>query len=533
MTSGVRDEHAYALGFRPRAWSIASWIRRSPQARYLELVLTLAALYIVSARVSHIMAFAGPVSAVLWIPAGVAIAFLYLVGLRYWPGILIGDLLVNCFLRLPLGTAVGKTLGNVLGVIVAALLLEKLAARRTAVVSVVGTLAALAIGCAISATVGVLSLHLGDVASSASQKNAWRIWWLGDFCGALLVVPFAIAWSRPWRRPTRHELLEIAVVFVVLALTCALAWQARDPLTYLVFPVLIWIAFRLGPRCATLATLLTAGFAVWAATHQAVPVLSDSFSHGVLKAQLFIVTAAVTTQLFSAVVDERRMFERRLLASRARLVRATDLERRRIERNLHDGVQQRLLGVMLHLGVASNTAEASSDIHGAIETAQGDLQVAINELRALARGKDPPVLRNDGLAAAVEELARNAVVETDVLAVPARRLAGQTEAVAYYVIAEALTNAQKHAHASKITVAAELTHRGLCVCVQDNGCGGAVENEGSGLEHLRDRVEAMGGAFDLLSSVGTHPGTRVEARIPELEASREQPSAIYDDAPRH
>ena len=137
--------------------------------RYLAGVVALAGAYYAAAKLGYELEFAGPVAAVVWLPAGVAIAFLCLGGLRFWPGVLVGDLLANDYSALPLGSALGQTLGNMLEVLVAALLIRRLLARGSPLDSLAGLgrlLAAIAAGTAISATVGPLSLLAGDVISS-------------------------------------------------------------------------------------------------------------------------------------------------------------------------------------------------------------------------------------------------------------------------------------------------------------------------------------------------------------------------------
>jgi signal transduction histidine kinase len=423
---------------------------------------------------------------------------------------------VNNYAALPLGSALGQTFGNLLEVVIATLLLDRLARLRSlrGEVGRVGrVLIAVAVGTAVSATIGSISLRFGGVISGSALPQVWRTWWLGDFSGALLVVPLAVAWSRPLNpRPTRRSLLEGAFAFSAVVLLSAVGWSTNDPLSYIVFPALIWCAFRLGPRGATLAVLVAAGFAVWAATHYMGPFHVFSLSRRVLETQLFIAIASLSTQVLAAVARERETFAKRLWASRARLVEAADTERRKLERNLHDGAQQRLTGLMVRLHLASETdAKTPAKTEAALQLARAELALAIDELRVLAHGKHPAVLMEQGLGAAILDLAERSPIRTVVRAVPPGRLPETIEATGYYVIAEAVTNAQKYARASTIEVGAEITGGRLRVEVQDDGVGGAVETGGSGLEGLRDRVEAVGGTFDVRS---TESGTRITATIP-------------------
>src|SRR4051812_28319862 len=179
----------------------------SPPARYVVGVASLAGLYYAGAKVGYLLEFSGPVAAIVWLPVGIGMAFLYLGGLRYWPGVLIGDLFANDYMTLPVGSALGQTCGNVLEVVLATVLLRRFVRRGSPLdrVSGVGWLVvAIAAGTALSATVGASSLLMGDVISWQDAPTVWRTWWLGDSSGALVVVPLAIAWQRPglrgWQR---------------------------------------------------------------------------------------------------------------------------------------------------------------------------------------------------------------------------------------------------------------------------------------------------------------------------------------------
>ena len=178
------------------------WLGSAP-ARYAVGVATLAGLYYASAKLGYQLEFAGPVAAILWLPVGVGIAFLYLGGLRFWPGVLIGDLLANNYMALPVGSALGQTCGNMLEVLVATVLLRRLVRRGSPLDSIVGVgflVVAIVAGTAVSASVGSLSLLFGDVISWHAAPKVWRTWWLGDSSGALIVVPLALAWYRPMAR---------------------------------------------------------------------------------------------------------------------------------------------------------------------------------------------------------------------------------------------------------------------------------------------------------------------------------------------
>jgi PAS domain S-box-containing protein len=219
-----------------------------------------------------------------------------------------------------------------------------------------------------------------------------------------------------------------------------------------------------------------------------------------------------TKQLLCGVdVTDRERHLQEIRASRARLVEAQDAERRRLERNLHDGAQQRLVSLSLALRLAQ--AKLGSDPEGArdILAAAGDeLALALAELRELARGIHPAMLTDRGLGAAVESLVTRAPVPVELAAMPRERLPPPVEAAAFYVISEALANIGKYAQASLARVSVTRQDGRAVVEVADDG--GADPARGSGLRGLVDRVEALDGRLEVESPVGE--GTRILVEIP-------------------
>jgi PAS domain S-box-containing protein len=206
-----------------------------------------------------------------------------------------------------------------------------------------------------------------------------------------------------------------------------------------------------------------------------------------------------------------------LRASRARIIEAADAARRKIERDLHDGAQQRLVSLALDVRVARARLAKDPDSAGPFLDRLGDeLKQASAELRELARGIHPAVLTERGLAPAIETLASRAPMPVEVVAVPDERLPPVVEATAYFTVSEALTNVAKYAHASHATVRLANGDDRLVVEVQDDGVGGAKAATGSGLAGLADRVGACDGSLSITSPPGE--GTLVRAVLP-LQAS--------------
>ena len=199
-------------------------------------------------------------------------------------------------------------------------------------------------------------------------------------------------------------------------------------------------------------------------------------------------------------------------ASRSRIVEAGDAERRRLERDLHDGAQQRLVTLSLALAMARDRAAADPELESLIESASKEAREALTELRELARGIHPAVLTETGLAGAIQALAERSPVPTTIIAVPDGRFPAAIEATAYFVVSESLANVAKHAMAGSAEVTIREHPGRLVVQVSDDGAGGARPEKGSGLRGLADRVASAGGVLRVDSPPGS--GTRLEADIP-------------------
>ena len=255
----------------------------------------------------------------------------------------------------------------------------------------------------------------------------------------------------------------------------------------------------LGFTCAVAAPIFLSG-RLWGAMIVS-SVVAEPFPHGAeQRIADFAELAAQALANAQARAD--------LAASRARIVQAGDAERRRLERNLHDGAQQRLVSLALMLRLAARRHPDDAELGLAGE----ELSHALKELRELARGIHPAVLTERGLEPAVRALADRAPLPVELDVCIHERLPDPVEAAAYYVVAEALTNVAKYARASEVTVELGRGNGHACIEVRDDGIGGAVAGKGSGLRGLADRVEALGGRLVLESPAGA--GTTLRAEIP-------------------
>jgi signal transduction histidine kinase len=221
-----------------------------------------------------------------------------------------------------------------------------------------------------------------------------------------------------------------------------------------------------------------------------------------------------------ALENERLQAELRsrlseLRASRARLVEATEAERRRLERDLHDGAQQRLVSISMTLGLLESRLGAGSPTaQNLLVEAREELTLALQELRELSQGIRPSILTERGLGSALDELARRSPVpiQLDLASAADERLSDAVESCAYFVASEALANVAKHSHATEARVALRGEGKELVLEIVDDGIGGASLADGSGLRGLLDRVEGLGGRLLVTSPPGR--GTTIRAEIP-------------------
>jgi signal transduction histidine kinase len=282
-----------------------------------------------------------------------------------------------------------------------------------------------------------------------------------------------------------------AVLFVLVLGRLILRWRRT--------PVIERLQLTPVYACGLLAFLLVtaaqagAGDVAWWAAFVATAVLPFAFLAGLLRSHV------------ARLVEELR-------ASRARLVEAGDTERRRLERNLHDGAQARLLGLLLLLGDARRRVGADSDAAALLDRALAELKTSLAELRELARGIHPAVLSERGLEPALRALADRVPVPVTLETDADQRLPPPVEVAAYFVVAEALANVAKYARASEARVAVRRTNGRVTVEVTDDGVGGADAARGSGLRGLADRIGALDGTLSLESPAGR--GTRLQVEIP-------------------
>jgi signal transduction histidine kinase len=498
--------------------------------RYAAGMLLIAGGYYVAAQSGETLLLTGGVGA-FWPATGVGIALLYVGGLRWWPGVLLGDLLGTIVdlpgTRQPLGIALADTAGHVARAVVAVIILQRLVGRRAAMdrlEQVGAVLVAVAAGEALAATVAVLARWAGGVIEVPEIGVFWRSWWLGGVAGGVVVVPLALAWAHPralvWRG---RRVGALALMLAAVAGLSVIALSADQPLTYMVFPAFIWAALRFGPPGATLAVAIGAVIAVLITSHEQGAFVELSPTNSALNLQLYITFAALTTFCLAAIVSERRRAAVELAESQRREGERAALERQRIARDLHDSVSQSLFSTTLHvrtaqhalaregLGSIGSVGEELSEIGQLTRGALAEMRALIFELR-------PGALADEGLVAALTKQA-SALGAREGLAIevdgPDGRLPLEPEVdeQLYRLGQEALSNVVKHARASRATVRIAATDDTVSIEVADDGRGfdpAAVGPEHFGLRSMRGRVADLGGRLQVTSAPGRGTVLRVE-----------------------
>lgn len=280
-------------------------------------------IYLVTAVVGlHIDAVSG-FATLVWLPTGISLAWLVLFGLRFWPAVFLGALAANMAVGAPPVVALSIAIGNAAEAVIGAYALCSIVRFRPQLDrlrDVVGLILwAAVVSTLISATVGVTSLYAGSLVSRASFLRTWTTWWVGDMISNLIVAPFLFVWSYQARiRLNGSQIVELVSILFVLTGISVVVFGGLlgigvmpSPITYLVFPPLIWVSLRFSPREAITAVGMLAVIAVASTAQGFGPFVGLTLSESLLYLQSFLAVIAVTTMLLSAAVSERRFMEKK------------------------------------------------------------------------------------------------------------------------------------------------------------------------------------------------------------------------------
>jgi PAS domain S-box-containing protein len=311
---------------RHTRWSADYFGERRELIGYAARILLVAGAYFGTAKLGLQLAFEHPSITAVWPPTGISLAAVLIWGYRMWPGIALGAALANTFTGdVPAVTVLGITLGNTLEALVGAYLLTRVAGFRPSLDRVPDVLALVVLAgglsTMVSATVGVTSLWIGDQIDTAGElPSAWRVWWLGDMGGDLLVAPFLLVLaSRPSLTLRPGRVAEACGLLCVLVGLSLLVFSEDAPSTYLIFPPLIWAALRFRQLGASLSSLVVAIIAVLFTDNDTGPFARGSPDDALLLSQTFMGVAGATTLLLAAITSERKHAEEELQHAHDRL----------------------------------------------------------------------------------------------------------------------------------------------------------------------------------------------------------------------
>jgi integral membrane sensor domain MASE1 len=445
----------------------------------------------------------------VWAPAGMAIALVLLLGISVWPAIFAGAFLVNITTLESPVTAISIAVGNTLEGIFGAWLLQKFAHGVHAFESppdiLKSALLAGFLSPAVSATIGVISLMLGHYAAVDEFVAVWLTWWMGDATGILIVTPAILLWARhPRIEWDRRQGLELAFLLLALIVTCEVIFGPlintghTYPLQFLLVPIMIWAAFRFGPRETATLTVLLAGWATFGTINGQGPFASESENQALLLGQLFLAVNSVMALALAAAVQEGKDAETRFLDTAERLVnkRTQELlhtqarlrtmaqtltlteqrERKRMASELHDYLAQLLVLARMKLSnIHAHIRGMGGSVATLFQELDQTLDKALDYTRTLTAELSPPVLHELGLPAGLQWLAdqmskHHLTVEVR-LGIAQLPLPENQAILLFHSVRELLINAAKHAGTNQATLTLDVADGLLMIGVQDSGKG--------------------------------------------------------------
>ncbi|HEV8670682.1 MAG TPA: MASE1 domain-containing protein [Candidatus Limnocylindria bacterium] len=503
------------------------------------IIAGLAAIYFASGKLGLSLAFVNASATAVWPPTGIALAAFLLLGQRVWPGVFIGAFLVNLTTAGSMLSSAGIAVGNTLEGLLAAYLVERYANGRHAFdrLSDVLRFAILAamVSPVVSATLGVTSLCATGYAQWSDFGPIWFTWWLGDAGGALIVAPLLLVWSNDPHPPVldRAQAVELAALALALAFTVLIVFAGVSPFagktyptTFLAFPVLVWAAFRFGPRIAAAVLFLLSGAAIWSTLRGLGPFASTPPNEALLLLQAFMGVAAVMTLALAAAEIELRRAEARKVAERDEFIAVAAHELKTPITSLRLAVQ--LLRREAERGTAPDNAKLRDSLLTIESQSQrlGRLVTELLETVRLRAGRMTLDTRQADVVELVAKAVRDAQATTSrhkiILAAPPR-LRARIDALRFLqVVSNLLDNAIKFSpDGGRIEVELSSLKRGaLRLAVRDHGIGVPPEDRAHIFERFYqsqpgDQRAGLGLGLYVSREIVELHGGRIEAEFPD------------------
>lgn len=510
---------------------------------YILKCAALAVLYYFAGNAGRAIDFSQEGARVLLPQSGVALAGLLILGVRCWPGVLLGSFMVTGFSPTPVASpmVLGFAIGNTLGAVAGAwglrrwggfdLRLQRL--RDIYLFLLIGVFGAPLI----SATVAVAVFWFTEGVAPSLALILWCRRWFGHSISNLVLAPVLLVWSRPpalrWKEP---RILEALLLLSALILVCQGVFTGQSafreltyPLSFAPFPFLIWAALRLGPRGATTATLTVAIIAIFGLSNGQGPFIRGATDQPLVVLQIYITALAISALFLSAAITERQASEAALIDSReqlralsAHLESSREEERARISREIHDELGQVLTGIKMGLhGLVKKLPPDELKARRKGESLIELTDEAVNAVRRIATDLRPGILDDLGLQESIKWLVADFREKTGINIRFHNSIEGlvvdrdRTTAL-FRILQEALTNVARHAQAEHVEVFLEREHGWLVLTVEDDGTGIPSNKQpsgGLGLIGMAERAALLGGTTVVENRGGSERGTRVRARV--------------------
>lgn len=398
--------HSQGIQAQPPAGAPAT--ARDP--RYWLLLFAIAAAYVITGKLGFTLAFVVEQVTAVWPPTGISLAALLLLGIRYWPGVALGALLVNLLSHVPPAGALGMAFGNTLEAVLGWYLLQR-TGFSPSLERLPDVFKLLAFGAAlstpVSATVGTASLCITGITPWSAYSNTWLTWWVGDGIADLVITPLILAWTTTPRRSIQtRTLAEAAMLFIAVVVATIVVFYgefgeaiSRNP--FIIFPFLIWAPIRFGQQGATALSLLVSGIAIAATVQGSGPFAVASAHESLLLLQAFMGVQAVTAMVLAAVLIERKNAEAKL-QSLAQELRRSNRELEEFARIASHDLQEPLrkiqaFGDRLVTMLGAGLGEQGRDYLARMQAAAKRMSTLINDLLTYSRvtTKAQPFVRVD------------------------------------------------------------------------------------------------------------------------------------------